>query len=243
MIMSMAKIIAFPLLSLLALLYLWCANLVTIKNVWIIAAVVNIIYVTMQLYRYGILFMKPSIAEIKCPEFTFYYKEFDGKYCDAREKLVKPFSECDGNMVKSEYQVDYLEIYTDKVDKSKCQSSGHIIAGFALRGAAAIDIGVRKVLECHNFKKTDIKPCEAIVGTIKKIDNYSGGIVVHKLSGHVRNYLESKYKESGMLFMWEQKKTVTCGVFYGQSKKQFEMKEQFGGKSELSDTNIKLKGN
>jgi len=219
--MSVAKILIFPGVSLLASLLLWLLKLFTGKTIVIIYTMLILLYLLIQLYRYGILLTSPKIHETICPHFTFYYKEYDCEYKEVRPKIYKELNEADGNMLKSQPQVNYVEIYQNH---NPALTQGHTLAGFALRSVAEYDIGIAQVMKALNFKKRVFNECPSIVSSLKKVDELSSRIALDKLAGQLWDYAKNIKKTNGVLFKWEEKKTVSCGVWLGAEAKQFNVK-------------------
>ena len=222
--MSLLKLLAFPIISLALMLYLWMTHRIATKNSLIIAGVLNLIYIAVQAYRYGLLKMTIKLEERLWPEFTCYFKEYNCGYYDARNKTFKELTEADTNMLKSQPQVNYVEVYCDKTSKSYNEGAGHVLVGFALQGDAGIDIGIARVLETLNYKKRTFSSCNATFGALTKVDEFSGRIALSKMSGHIWETVEKQHNGQGVMFTWEDKKFVICGAFVGLESQQFLIK-------------------
>jgi len=222
--MSSLKLLAFPIISSALMLYLWLSNRLGVGKAVMIEVTLNLVYVFLQVYRYGLLQLTVGFGEEQWPAFTYYFKEYDCKYSDAREKVFKELSEADRNMLKTQPQVNYMEVYLDKSKKSYKESAGRVTVGFALQGDAEKDIGIAKVLECLNYDKRELKPCKAVHGRMKMVDEYSGRLALRMWAGPAWDTVEKHHGGQGTMFIWEGKKSLACGVFVGPESKQFLVK-------------------
>ena len=222
--MPMVKLFIIPLVAALISTYLWYATYITGKTAFLFGVIVNLIYLLIQLYRYGLLFTSTTISEIDWPSFTYYYKEYECEYKDIRKKAFKELSESDRNMLKSQPMVNYMEIYQDCVAPGKALESGHACGGFALRSGAETDIGISKVLETHGFKRRVFEKCRVALSTMKKVDELSGRIALDKTADQIWTHLKAGRISKGVLFIWEEKKTVSCGAFMGEESRQYIIK-------------------
>ncbi len=220
--MSVERILAIPLLTLFVLGCLWYIRILSGTSVLFAGVVSSLAYVLLQAYRYGLVFAAATVEEKDWPGFTCYYKEYECEYAKARKKLHKLMTGADLNMLKSQHQVNYIEIYQDR--KAAKETSGHVLAGFALRGEAEIDVGISKVLETLNFRKRKFAPGLAILGEMKRVDEFGGRIAVSKLGSQARTAAEASGKQVGPMFVWEDKRAVSCGVFVGPTSKQYAVK-------------------
>ncbi len=220
--MSVVKILVIPLVSFLVLLYLWYSRLLNGTKALTFGAISQLVYILVQLYRYGLLFTSAVVAETAWPGFVCYYKEYDCEYAQAREKVQKLMTDADRNMLRSQHQVNYIEIYQEKAAGKK---EGHVLAGFALQGDAKNDIGIGKVLETLRFKRREFSSCTAMVGTMKKVDEYSGRIAVLRMAEQAcAAATATPGRVAGPVFIWEDKKLVSCGAFVGPESKQYLVK-------------------
>eukprot|EP00831_Metopus_contortus_P006761 TRINITY_DN1258_c0_g2_i2.p1 TRINITY_DN1258_c0_g2~~TRINITY_DN1258_c0_g2_i2.p1 ORF type:complete len:301 (+),score=65.19 TRINITY_DN1258_c0_g2_i2:101-1003(+) len=219
--MSMIRLIVGPIITGGILLLLWILKY--LSGMWSlqIFGVLLAIYIFVQIIRYGIIFPSAILQEVEWPAMTVYYQEYEGEYKAARKNMLKPFKDSDKNMLKSIPSVSYFEFFPEITNKNYKASSGHCAVGFGLLGEAVTDIGIKNVLESLRFKKKQIEPCTAVTMTMRKVDEYSKSIALYKLSDALWSSLENKKENSGVFFVWEEKKTVTCGVFIGERKNQF----------------------
>lgn len=214
--MGLKKLLAPPAVAAIVFFIIWYTNRITIWNALFVYSMLNLGYFVVKAFKYGLLFHSCKITETQLTAFTFYYKEYNCKYSKAKSMITKDFREEDIKMLKSQPDVQYMEIYLERTRENPYKNFGRILAGYALREDAAFDVGIKNVLQEFNFKKTSFDDCNVIQSSLKKIDELSKGFAFYKLSQPIWDYVASGEKETSHMFLTENKITVSCGVFKGK---------------------------
>ncbi len=226
MLHQLAKLLLIPLLWVVPLIYLWSADRLSWVHVELAALALTLAYWVFQAVRYGLIGPAPQVKEILLPQVTYYFKQYQGNFREARSLFLAEISPSARRIL--EFDAAILSLYFDSPFILQDMASARFAVGFALVDGED-DTAALEILEGLGCEKAVLPECRIASISLRVLDSLSYIVAAIRCIRPLWAYVDRYYRQMWLemhevpMVEWIRRGTIRYGALVGDSKRAFRL--------------------